>query len=218
MPPVFKPVEIQRRPRLGVHRLFFVSGGLECGIVPRGASIPSSQSSQISKFNQSREPGPALPTAVGRRKWFRDPAIGDDNDEAAERSRSSLVPRMATPQITLILQQAAHEVLLWVGFGTLVGLAAKAIMPGRDPGGALGTTLMGIVGSVLGCGVVAFFWQGQRIMPISTAGFAAGTGGAFIILLFYRLLAGTFFVEAEDGERIMYRSQRARRRRLLRNG
>jgi hypothetical protein len=70
----------------------------------------------------------------------------------------------------------------------------------------------------LGCGVVAFFWQGQRIMPISTAGFAAGTGGAFIILLFYRLLAGSFFVEAEDGERIMYRSQRARRRRLLRNG
>jgi uncharacterized membrane protein YeaQ/YmgE (transglycosylase-associated protein family) len=144
-------------------------------------------------------------------------AIGVDNDEAALHSLS-LVPRMATPQITVILQQAAHEVLLWVGFGTLVGLAAKAIMPGRDPGGALGTTLMGIVGSVLGCGVIAFFFHGQRIMPISTAGFAAGTGGAFIILLFYRLLAGTFFVEAEDGDRFIYRSQRARRRRLLRNG
>jgi hypothetical protein len=77
---------------------------------------------------------------------------------------------------------------------------------------------MGIVGSVLGCGVIAFFFHGQRIMPISTAGFAAGTGGAFIILLFYRLLAGQFFVEAEDGDRFMYRSQRARRRRLLRNG
>ncbi len=59
----------------------------------------------------------------------------------------------ADPQITVILQDAAHEVLMWVGFGTLVGLAAKAIMPGRDPGGALGTMLMGIVGSVLGCGV-----------------------------------------------------------------
>jgi uncharacterized membrane protein YeaQ/YmgE (transglycosylase-associated protein family) len=125
---------------------------------------------------------------------------------------------MTTPQITLILQQAGHEVLLWVGFGTLVGLAAKAIMPGRDPGGALGTTLMGIVGSVLGCGVIAFFCHGQRIMPISLAGFAAGTGGAFIILLFYRVLAGNFFVEAEDGERIMYRATRARRRRLLREG
>jgi len=130
----------------------------------------------------------------------------------------STVPWMANPQLTLILQQAAHEVLLWVGFGTLVGLAAKAIMPGRDPGGALATTLMGIVGSVLGCGVVAFFFHGKHITPISTAGFVAGTGGAFIILLFYRLLAGSFFVEAEDGERFMYRSQRARRRRLLRSG
>ncbi len=125
---------------------------------------------------------------------------------------------MSSPQISLILTQAAHEVLMWVGFGTLVGLAAKAIMPGRDPGGALGTTLMGIVGSVLGCGVVAFFCHGRRIMPISLAGFAAGTGGAFIILLFYRLLAGNFFVEAEDGERIMSRATRARRRRLLREG
>jgi uncharacterized membrane protein YeaQ/YmgE (transglycosylase-associated protein family) len=52
----------------------------------------------------------------------------------------------ADPQIVVVLQDAAHEVLMWVGFGTLVGLAAKAIMPGRDPGGALGTMLMGIVG------------------------------------------------------------------------
>jgi uncharacterized membrane protein YeaQ/YmgE (transglycosylase-associated protein family) len=124
----------------------------------------------------------------------------------------------ADPQMMVILQDAAHEVLMWVGFGTLVGLAAKAIMPGRDPGGALGTMLMGIVGSVLGCGVIAFFCHGYRIMPISTVGFAAGTGGSFIILFFYRLLAGTFFVEAEDGERILYRSERARRRRLLREG
>ncbi len=55
-------------------------------------------------------------------------------------------------------------------------------------------------------------------MPISTAGFGAGTGGSFLILFFYRLLAGTFFVEAEDGERVLYRSERARRRRLLRHG
>ncbi len=143
-----------------------------------------------------------------------------DNDYAGFQGES--VPiwcRMsADPQITVVLQDAAHEVLMWVGFGTLVGLAAKAIMPGRDPGGALGTMLMGIVGSVLGCGVIAFFCHGYRIMPISVAGFAAGTFGSFIILFFYRLLAGTFFVESEDGERILYRSERARRRRLLRQG
>ena len=122
------------------------------------------------------------------------------------------------PKVAEILQQSAHEVLLWVGFGTLVGLAAKAIMPGRDPGGAFGTMLMGIVGSVVGCGAIAFFFDGYRITPISAIGFGAGTGGSFVILFFYRLLAGTFFVEAEDGERTLYRSERSRRRRLLRNG
>jgi hypothetical protein len=123
MPPLLRPVETQRRPRVGFHRLLFVSGRLESGIATAGASVPSSQSSQISKLDQSRGRAPALPKAVLLRKWLRDAAISDDNDEAVERSRFSPVPRMATPQITLILQQAAHEVLLWVGFGTLVGLA-----------------------------------------------------------------------------------------------
>ena len=121
------------------------------------------------------------------------------------------------PHFAEILKQAAHEVLLWVGFGTLVGLAAKAIMPGTDPGGAFATTLMGIVGSVLGCGMVTFFWEGHRITPISPAGFAAGTAGSFLILFFYRLLAGSFLLESEDGERTLFRFQRARRRRLVRN-
>jgi len=56
------------------------------------------------------------------------------------------------------------------------------------------------------------------IVAAGVAGFAAGTFGSFIILFFYRLLAGTFFVESEDGERILDRSERARRRRLLREG
>lgn len=30
-------------------------------------------------------------------------------------------------------QQWANDVLVWIGFGTLVGLLAKTIMPGRDP-------------------------------------------------------------------------------------
>ena len=38
--------------------------------------------------------------------------------------------------------QWAEIFLIWVGFGTLAGLAAKAIMPGRDPGGAVATRVM----------------------------------------------------------------------------
>ena len=104
---------------------------------------------------------------------------------------------MVDAELMSVLEQSIHELLVWVGFGTLVGLAAKAIMPGRDPGGAVATLLMGIGGSVIGCGLITFFWDGQRVTPISPLGFAAATGGAFVLLFFYRLLAGTYFVEAE---------------------
>ena len=117
--------------------------------------------------------------------------------------------------ISEVLQHAAHEVLVWVGFGTLTGLAAKAIMPGRDPGGAVGTMLMGIAGTVIGCGSLLFFNSEARVSPISLWGFFAATGGAFVLLLFYRILAGYFFVESE-GDGVLRRETRRRRRDSLR--
>lgn len=106
---------------------------------------------------------------------------------------------MPDANLMAILQQAAHELLVWVGFGTLVGLAAKGLMPGRDPGGAVGTMLMGIVGSLIGCGVLLLFNTSYKITPISPLGFCAGTAGAFVLLLFYRLMSNSYIVEAVDG-------------------
>lgn len=96
------------------------------------------------------------------------------------------------------LEQGAHEILLWVGFGTVVGLTAKAIMPGRDPGGAVGTLVMGVVGAVIGCGSLSFFVTNAKISPISSWGFVASTTGAFILLACYRLFSGSFIRETED--------------------
>ena len=93
------------------------------------------------------------------------------------------------------LQQIATLVLVWVGFGTIVGLLAKAIMPGKDPGGAVATLAMGIAGTVIGCGIVSFVWKGHIITPISPLGFCVATAGAFILLFFYKLLGGYYFVE-----------------------
>lgn len=93
--------------------------------------------------------------------------------------------------------QWANDVLVWIGFGTIVGLLAKAIMPGKDPGGAVATLAMGIGGTVIGCGILSFFMDGQRVSPISPTGFAVGTGGAFLILFFYKLLGGYWFKEDE---------------------
>lgn len=120
---------------------------------------------------------------------------------------------MTDQTLAEIAAQAAHEMLVWVGFGTLVGLAAKAVMPGRDPGGALATLLMGIAGSIVGCGAMAFFYADQRVTPISPVGFALATAGAFVLLFFHRLLDGTVVREGQDGN--IARWFRRRRRRVV---
>lgn len=123
---------------------------------------------------------------------------------------------MSESEVIEIVKNSLNELLRWVGFGTLVGLAAKAIMPGRDPGGAVGTMLMGIGGSVIGCGVVLFFWRDAEIDPISGKGFVAATIGAFTLLAFYRLLAGSFFAEGNDYDnKLAHRARRRTRRRRI---
>ena len=109
------------------------------------------------------------------------------------------------------LDHWAHIGLEWIGFGTVVGLIAKAIMPGRDPGGPFANVLMGIGGSIVGLGVVSYF-SGTHLTPISPLGFLVATAGAFIILGFYKLLAGYFFVEVGQG-RYRYDPHHRRRRR-----
>ena len=101
-------------------------------------------------------------------------------------------------------------ILLWIGFGTCVGLLAKALMPGRDPGGAIVTLLMGIVGSVIGSSVYLLA-TGDKIRPISVIGLFVGVAGAFVILLFYRMLAG--FLIDEAGSDYQPTRTRPRRRR-----
>jgi len=99
--------------------------------------------------------------------------------------------------------------LTWIGFGTVVGLAAKAIMPGRDPGGPIATVLMGIAGTMIGCAVLQYFSPTDQVVkPVSIEGFAVGSGGALVLLIFYKVLGGYWFIEGETT-----RSSRTRRRR-----
>ena len=109
--------------------------------------------------------------------------------------------------LTDTAQKLVNDVLVWIGFGTVIGLLAKGIMPGRDPGGAIATVLMGIGGTIMGCGVVSYFNDGQRVVPVSPMGMLVGTGGTLIILFFYKLLGGYYFVEGE----YVTRANRARR-------
>jgi uncharacterized membrane protein YeaQ/YmgE (transglycosylase-associated protein family) len=76
-----------------------------------------------------------------------------------------------------------------------VGLVAKAILPGRDPGGVIATIGIGAIGAIMGCGAVTYFLE-SRVTPMSFAGFAAATAGAFILLVMHRLLSGGTFTRA----------------------
>lgn len=122
---------------------------------------------------------------------------------------------MPDPTFADIAAQAAHEVLVWVGFGTLVGLAAKAVMPGRDPGGAVATVMMGIAGSIVGCGAMTFFCADKKVTPISPIGFLLATAGAFLLLFFHRLFNGTLLEEGSDKQVAKWWPFRRRRRRVL---
>lgn len=113
-------------------------------------------------------------------------------------------------QLPAAAQQWANDILVWIGFGTIVGLMAKAIMPGRDPGGAVATLLMGIGGAIIGCGTLMYFTNGQRVSPITSVGFVVATLGAFTLLVFYRLLSGKFFIEGDRGVRMPFYGRRRR--------
>jgi uncharacterized membrane protein YeaQ/YmgE (transglycosylase-associated protein family) len=71
--------------------------------------------------------------------------------------------------------------------GLIVGVIAKLLMPGRDPGGCLITILLGIAGAfVAGFLGRAIGWY----EPGQPAGFIASVLGAMLVLLVYRLIRG----------------------------
>lgn len=76
-------------------------------------------------------------------------------------------------------------VLGWILFGLVVGIVAKLLMPGRDPGGMIITTLLGIVGAVIG----GFLGRSLGLYgPGEPAGFLMATLGAVVLLFVYRML------------------------------
>jgi len=85
-------------------------------------------------------------------------------------------------------QQWVNVVLIWVGFGALAGLLAKALLPVREPSGPLAVLLLGIVGSTAGLLALSLLPFGMKLNPISPLGFFAAAGGAFALLIGYQPL------------------------------
>lgn len=75
-------------------------------------------------------------------------------------------------------------VIAWIFFGLIVGVLAKFVMPGRDPGGMIVTILLGISGAFVGGWLgqtMGFYGQGQP------AGWLVSIFGAVVLLAIYRM-------------------------------
>lgn len=79
------------------------------------------------------------------------------------------------------------SIIGWIVFGLIVGLVAKLVMPGRDPGGLIVTVILGMVGALLGGflgRMLGWYREGDPV------GFIMAVVGAIVLLVLYRMLAG----------------------------
>ena len=88
-------------------------------------------------------------------------------------------------------------IIAFIILGLLAGLIAKAIMPGNDPGGFIVTTIIGIVGALLGGFLAAALFDAHPLdefFDIST--WLTAIIGSLILLVLYRVV-----VARSDGHR-----------------
>ena len=76
-------------------------------------------------------------------------------------------------------------ILSWILFGLVVGVIAKLLMPGRDPGGFIITILLGIAGALIGgfVGRAMGFYDANE-----GAGWLMSIVGAIVLLALYRMM------------------------------
>jgi uncharacterized membrane protein YeaQ/YmgE (transglycosylase-associated protein family) len=78
-------------------------------------------------------------------------------------------------------------IFAWIIFGLIAGALAKFIMPGDYPGGFIVTTIIGIVGAVIG-GFIALQLGWGDVSGFDVRSFVIAIVGALILLFGYRLL------------------------------
>lgn len=73
-------------------------------------------------------------------------------------------------------------ILGWIVFGGIVGLIARAIFPGRQSMGWIGTILLGIAGSLVGGMVANFVFGGGQLFVMQPTGWIGSILGALATL------------------------------------
>jgi len=79
-------------------------------------------------------------------------------------------------------------IIAFLIIGLIAGFVARALVPGPDPMGWLGTMILGIVGSFVGGTLAALVFGGT--LDLSASGIIGSIIGAIIVLLIWRAMGG----------------------------
>lgn len=80
-------------------------------------------------------------------------------------------------------------IIAWIVFGFVVGLIARALVPGRQSMGFIMTTLLGVAGALIG-GIVASALWGGSVTRFEPAGFIGSLVGAIVLLVIAGFVTG----------------------------
>jgi uncharacterized membrane protein YeaQ/YmgE (transglycosylase-associated protein family) len=72
--------------------------------------------------------------------------------------------------------------------GLIAGFIARALVPGRDPMGWMGTMILGIIGSFVGGTLAALLFGGT--LDVTPAGLIGSILGSIVVLLIWRAMGG----------------------------
>ena len=94
---------------------------------------------------------------------------------------------MAAADLKITLIGGAMGILSWIILGAIVGVIAKLVMPGKDPGGMIVTILLGIAGAFVG-GYISSILGFGSVTGINLVSLIIAVGGALILLTIYRVI------------------------------
>jgi uncharacterized membrane protein YeaQ/YmgE (transglycosylase-associated protein family) len=82
-------------------------------------------------------------------------------------------------------------IIAFIILGAIAGAIAKALLPGDDPGGFIVTTIIGIVGAILGGFLAAALFDADPLDEFfDISSWLTAIVGAIVLLLIYRAVAG----------------------------